>query len=190
MRQPPPGLLPPQLWRSSIAGETTKPALALSWSGGKDSALALWTLRRQRLEPRALITTVTDAYHRISMHGVRRELLACQAGALDIPLVEVVIPPACVNDVYEARMAQAFAAAPLSDVDAVAFGDLFLRTSAPTAKGALPPPASAPSSRSGGATRRSWRRPSSTPASRRSSSVSTRASSTPPSPGAPTTSGC
>jgi uncharacterized protein (TIGR00290 family) len=99
---------------------------ALSWSGGKDSALALWTLRREQLEPQALITTVTEGYERISMHGVRRELLARQAEAVGIPLVEVVLPPACVNDVYEARMAEAFAAAPLSGVEAVAFGDLFL----------------------------------------------------------------
>jgi uncharacterized protein (TIGR00290 family) len=99
---------------------------ALSWSGGKDSALTLWTLRRRGVEPEALITTVTDAYDRISMHGVRRELLARQIDAVGIPLVEVRIPPACVNDVYEARMAQAFASAPLSDVEAVAFGDLFL----------------------------------------------------------------
>jgi uncharacterized protein (TIGR00290 family) len=49
-----------------------------------------------------------------------------QAEALDIPLVEVVIPPECVNDVYERRMAEAFAAPPLSSVEAVAFGDLFL----------------------------------------------------------------
>jgi uncharacterized protein (TIGR00290 family) len=99
---------------------------ALSWSGGKDSAVALWTLRREQLEPQALITTVTEGYERISMHGVRRDLLARQAEALGIPLVEVVIPPACVNDVYEARMAEAFAAAPLSGVERVAFGDLFL----------------------------------------------------------------
>jgi uncharacterized protein (TIGR00290 family) len=101
-------------------------ATALSWSGGKDSALTLWTLRREGVEPEALITTVTDVYERISMHGVRRELLARQAAASGIPLVEVRIPPACVNDVYEARMAQAFASPPLSDVQAVAFGDLFL----------------------------------------------------------------
>jgi uncharacterized protein (TIGR00290 family) len=100
--------------------------LALSWSGGKDSALTLWTLRRGGIEPEALITTVTDEYERISMHGVRRELLARQADAVDIPLVEVRIPPACVNDVYEARMAQAFARPPLSCVETVAFGDLFL----------------------------------------------------------------
>ncbi len=99
---------------------------ALSWSGGKDSALTLWTLRRQGVEPAALITTVTDAYDRISMHGVRRELLTRQADATGIPLVEVRIPPACVNEVYETRMVQAFASPPLSDVQAVAFGDLFL----------------------------------------------------------------
>jgi diphthamide synthase (EF-2-diphthine--ammonia ligase) len=86
----------------------------------------LWTLRRERLEPDVLITSVTESYERISMHGVRRALLARQAEVLGIPLVEVVIPPACVNDVYEARMAEAFAAAPLSSVEAVAFGDLFL----------------------------------------------------------------
>jgi uncharacterized protein (TIGR00290 family) len=105
---------------------TPRTPFALSWSGGKDSALTLWTLRRQGMEPQALITTVTEDYERISMHGVRRELLARQAGALGIPLVEVVIPPGCVNDVYEARMARAFGRAPLASVAAVAFGDLFL----------------------------------------------------------------
>lgn len=76
--------------------------------------------------PSALITTVTEDYERISMHGVRRELLSMQADAIDVPLVEVRIPPACVNDVYEARMAQAFDTPPLSTVETVAFGDLFL----------------------------------------------------------------
>lgn len=101
-------------------------ALALSWSGGKDSALALWALRSERdAWPRALITTVTEGYERISMHGVRRELLATQAESLGVPLVEVRIPPGCVNEVYEQRMADAFASQPLSAVQAVAFGDLF-----------------------------------------------------------------
>jgi uncharacterized protein (TIGR00290 family) len=119
-----PGLLP---CLGEAAAEEQPPApFALSWSGGKDSALALWTLRRRLHEPKALITTVTESYERISMHGVRRELLARQAEELGIPLVEVVIPASCVNDVYEARMAEAFAAAPLAGVEAVAFGDLFL----------------------------------------------------------------
>jgi uncharacterized protein (TIGR00290 family) len=102
-------------------------SLALSWSGGKDSALTLWTLEREaRRRPSALITTVTDVYDRVSMHGVRRSLLESQAASLRLPLVEVPIPPACTNDVYDARMAQAFASAELAGVETVAFGDLFL----------------------------------------------------------------
>jgi uncharacterized protein (TIGR00290 family) len=100
--------------------------LALSWSGGKDSALTLWALRRDGHEPAALVTTVTEAYDRISMHGVRRTLLTRQAKAVGIPLVEVLIPPACSNDVYEQRVEQAFASEPLAGIDTVAYGDLFL----------------------------------------------------------------
>ncbi len=102
-------------------------ALALSWSGGKDSALALWTLRRaDGLWPRALITTVTDAYARVSMHGVRRELVLRQAEAAGVPLVEIEIPVGCTNELYEQRMAEAFASEGLRGISAVAFGDLFL----------------------------------------------------------------
>jgi uncharacterized protein (TIGR00290 family) len=109
-----------------IVNDPQSAKLALSWSGGKDSSLTLWALRSQGIEPKALITTVTDAYERISMHGVRRELLAMQAHATGIPLVEVRIPPACVDEVYEERMAQAFDSLPLATVGTVAFGDLFL----------------------------------------------------------------
>jgi uncharacterized protein (TIGR00290 family) len=101
-------------------------SLALSWSGGKDSALALWTLRRDGHEPAALITTVTDGYDRISMHGVRRTLLVRQAEAIGIPLVEVPIPPACANDVYEQRIEHALVSEQLVGIDTVAYGDLFL----------------------------------------------------------------
>ncbi|MBV8219565.1 MAG: adenine nucleotide alpha hydrolase [Solirubrobacterales bacterium] len=101
--------------------------MALSWSGGKDSALALWMLGREYgIVPRALITTVTDAYDRVSMHGVRRSLIALQASAVGVPLVEIEIPVGCTNDVYEQRMTEALAAEPLRSVEAVAFGDLFL----------------------------------------------------------------
>jgi uncharacterized protein (TIGR00290 family) len=101
---------------------------ALSWSGGKDSSLALQALRAGRgPEPSALITTVTSEYARISMHGVRRELLLAQAEAIGLPLIEVEIPPACPNDVYEQRMGQALAEAPLSEAGEIAFGDLFLQ---------------------------------------------------------------
>jgi uncharacterized protein (TIGR00290 family) len=116
----------PRLGEAVALGERSRASFALSWSAGKDSALVLWTLRRRLLEPEALITTVTETYERISMHGVRRELLARQAEVLGIPLVEVLIPSSCVNEIYDARMAEAFAAAPLFGVEAVAFGDLFL----------------------------------------------------------------
>lgn len=103
-------------------------SLSLAWSGGKDSSLALWSMREQegRL-PGSLLTTVTAEYERISMHGVRRDLLRRQATSIGVPLVEVEIPTPCPNDVYEARMAAALASKEMAGVDEVAFGDLFLR---------------------------------------------------------------
>jgi uncharacterized protein (TIGR00290 family) len=112
--------------RSHGPDVTGSVAPALSWSGGKDSALALQALREEGVEPHALVTTVTSSYDRISMHGVRRTLLERQARALRLPLVEVVIPPGCPNAVYEQRWMEAFACARLEGVEEVAFGDLFL----------------------------------------------------------------
>jgi uncharacterized protein (TIGR00290 family) len=100
--------------------------VALSWSGGKDSALALWALRREGVEPAALLTTLTEDHDRISMHGVRGELLRAQAAATGIELVEVGIPANCPNEVYGQRMAAALASPPLSGVATIAFADLFL----------------------------------------------------------------
>ena len=100
--------------------------VALAWSGGKDSALALATLRRDGTNVAALLTTFTDDYDRVSMHGVRRALVRDQAAAAGVPLVEVGIPAACAHEVYAARMEAAFRSPPLSDVHAVAAGDLFL----------------------------------------------------------------
>lgn len=113
-------------------GETStdlQPAaeLALSWSGGKDSSLALWVLREEHgVSPCALITTVTETYQRISMHGVRRELLHRQALTVGVELVEVMIPAECTNAMYEQRMADAFASDALRGIRCVAAGDLFL----------------------------------------------------------------
>lgn len=114
-----------------MRGMTTPPAFAertlLSWSGGKDSALALQRLRadpRVRLD--GLLTTVTDAYDRVSMHGVRRALLEQQAAAVGVPLRIVRIPPACSNAGYEAAFGGALAAYAGEGGEAVAFGDLYL----------------------------------------------------------------
>jgi uncharacterized protein (TIGR00290 family) len=97
------------------------------WSGGKDSCLALHKLRRdERYEVVALVTTVTEEYNRISMHGVRRELLEQQAAALGLPLEIVLIPRACTNVVYEARMQEMLERHQSKGVRSVAFGDIFL----------------------------------------------------------------
>ena len=101
--------------------------VALAWSGGKDSALALRALGNDpSVRVRALLTTVTEGYERISMHGVRRALLERQTAAAGVPLVEIRIPPGCPNEIYEERLARALASPALAGVDDVAFGDLFL----------------------------------------------------------------
>jgi uncharacterized protein (TIGR00290 family) len=98
------------------------------WSGGKDSAMALHVLRRQKkLRVAALLTTVTEGYERISMHGVRRTLLLRQAQATGLPLQEVRIPPQCINANYEARMRDALLMQKENNVHCVAFGDIFLQ---------------------------------------------------------------
>src|SRR5262249_1469578 len=97
------------------------------WSGGKDSAMALHTLLQQNnLSVASLLTTVTEGYDRISMHGVRRELLRQQAASLRLPLHEVFIPPQCVNPIYEARMEEAMRHYLQQGIRRVAFGDIFL----------------------------------------------------------------
>jgi len=97
------------------------------WSGGKDSALALHTLLQQNhVRIAALLTTVTEGYDRVSMHGVRRELLRRQAESLRLPLHEVFIPPKCGNPLYEARMEEALLSFFEQGIRRVAFGDIFL----------------------------------------------------------------
>jgi len=97
------------------------------WSGGKDSAMALHALRAARdCRITALLTTITEEYDRISMHGVRRALLARQAESLGLPLHAVLIPPQCINATYEERMKEALALHFARGVRRVAFGDIFL----------------------------------------------------------------
>ena len=97
------------------------------WSGGKDSAMALHLLLQQKeFCVAALLTTVTEGFDRISMHGVRRELLHRQVQSIGLPLREVFIPPHCVNPVYEARMEAAMRTAREAGIRRVAFGDIFL----------------------------------------------------------------
>lgn len=101
--------------------------VVVAWSGGKDSAAALWRLQTEgRHDVAGILTTVTGDFARISMHGVRLELLHAQAAALGLPLHQVVIPARCSNEVYEAAMAEALKGLAADGVEAVAFGDLFL----------------------------------------------------------------
>lgn len=97
------------------------------WSGGKDSAMALHALQSaQGHRITSLLTTVTQEYDRISMHGVRRVLLERQAESIGLPLHAVLIPPQCVNATYEARMKGALTEHLARGVRQVAFGDIFL----------------------------------------------------------------
>jgi len=89
--------------------------------------MALHTLlQRSDIRIAALLTTVTEGFERISMHGVRRELLQRQAQSIGLPLHEVRIPPQCVNPIYEARMEEALRVHFEKGVRKVAFGDIFL----------------------------------------------------------------
>ncbi len=106
---------------------STPEPILFCWSGGKDSAMALHTiLQRDDVRVTALLTTVTEGYERISMHGVRRELLERQAQSIGLPLHEVRIPAQCVNPIYESRMEDALRVHYNQGVRKVAFGDIFL----------------------------------------------------------------
>ena len=101
----------------------------LSWSGGKDSAWALHALRGDpRFEVTGLLTTVTDAYDRVAMHGIRRDVLHAQAQAARLPLVEARLPRDADNTAYETAFAAALDAARVRwpSLRHIAFGDLFL----------------------------------------------------------------
>lgn len=83
-------------------------------------------LRNPEFEVIGLLTTVTEEYERISMHGVRRDLLHRQAESIGLPVEEVRIPPQCANAIYEAGMGEALKRFRQRGVRHVAFGDIFL----------------------------------------------------------------
>lgn len=98
-----------------------------SWSGGKDSAMALHELQKSRAyEVLGLLTVVTKDYGRISMHGVREELLESQAAVLDLPIIKIYITKNSDNKEYELRMKDVLMRYKELGAEAVVFGDIFL----------------------------------------------------------------
>ncbi len=101
--------------------------ILLSWSGGKDSALALYEIQKTKdFEIVALVTTITDGYDRVSMHGVRRILIEQQANSLGIRLEDVIISRNASNSEYEARMTDVLTRYLKTGITSVVFGDIFL----------------------------------------------------------------
>jgi predicted PP-loop superfamily ATPase len=117
--------------RMHLGDQRMKTPVVMSWSGGKDSALALHELRMSgQYEVVALMTSISEEYHRISHHGVREDLLERQAVAIGIPLEKIYLPSGksqpCTNEVYEQVMGDVMAKFYARGVRTVAFGDLFL----------------------------------------------------------------
>ena len=104
-----------------------RPRALVAWSTGKDSAFALHVAREGgEVEVVGLLTTLTSGYGRVSMHGVREDVLDRQADSLGLPCHKVWIPPACVNADYERAMGEAMADARAEGITRMIFGDLFL----------------------------------------------------------------
>lgn len=103
------------------------PKALIAWSSGKDSAWALFEARRAGdYEIIGGLTTVTEKFGRVSMHGVREELLRAQLDAAGLPAIVVHIPFPCPNKIYEQKMAVAMADARQAGITHIVFGDLFL----------------------------------------------------------------
>lgn len=99
----------------------------IAWSSGKDSAWMLHTLQRDpEIEIAGLFTTVNKTHQRVAMHAVRLELLQLQADAIGLPLTVIEIPSPCSNEAYEEAMRRFVSQAQEADIEAFAFGDLFL----------------------------------------------------------------
>jgi uncharacterized protein (TIGR00290 family) len=104
-----------------------KEKVIISWSGGKDIAMALHEIiKSDKYEPALLLTTVTQDYDRVSMHGIREVLLHHQAEALGLPLEKVFISSDSGNDHYESQMLAVLSKYQSDGIRSVVFGDIFL----------------------------------------------------------------
>ena len=101
--------------------------IVFCWSGGKDSALALnRVLQDDRYEVVTLLTTCNEHFQRVSMHGIRVELMDRQAAAIGLPLQKVFVSERGSNEEYQQRMSECLLAWKANGVTACAFGDIFL----------------------------------------------------------------
>jgi uncharacterized protein (TIGR00290 family) len=99
----------------------------MNWSGGKDSSLCLHhILQDKNYQVECLLTSVNAAHNRVSMHGVRRELLGAQAAALDLPLQTIELPEQPGMEEYEQAMMQKVADLKHEGYTHAVFGDIFL----------------------------------------------------------------
>lgn len=97
------------------------------WSGGKDSALALYKVFKENtLEVVALVTTLSADFNRISMHGVREELADEQAKRIGLPLEKMYIRAQATNEEYEIQWGKVLEKYRTQGVEVVIFGDIFL----------------------------------------------------------------
>jgi len=104
-----------------------RPRALIAWSGGKDCAYALHVARRAGMSDIVgALTTVTEPFDRVSVHGVRKELLRAQLAAAGLQPVIVRIPYPCPNDAYEQAMAAAMTQARAEGITHIVFGDLYL----------------------------------------------------------------
>ena len=103
----------------------TRAKALMCWSGGKDSAMALHRAQ-QTFDVVCLLTTLNADFGRISMHGVREELLDAQASAIGLPLLKVWVHAGS-NEEYEQQMADGLEKAKALGVTHVVFGDIFLQ---------------------------------------------------------------
>ena len=97
------------------------------WSGGKDSAISLYEIQKdKKYEIVSLLTTITKDYDRVSLHGVPRTLVEWQAYSLGLPMEEVFISRSCSNEEYESKMREVLTKFKQGGVASVVFGDIFL----------------------------------------------------------------
>jgi uncharacterized protein (TIGR00290 family) len=111
----------------AAAVAVSRPKALIAWSSGKDSVWAMHEVRREgAYDVIGALTTVTGAFTRVSIHGVREELLDAQLTAAGLLSRKVRIPYPCPNEIYEREMAAAVDQARADGVTHIIFGDLFL----------------------------------------------------------------